>query len=194
MSNDLMILKGVGILFAIATSVGAVCISVYSSWIAREKLRLDLYNKRFEIYVKASAYALLHRLNLDNTSGISDPSVERNFIIAFRESKFLFKSDAQIYTLMKQILNICSYIKEYQKHPGTHHNPDKFLAAKDSIEDKLEQLEDAMMPYLKFDLVFSGLWQKITDCSLINKLCAPFKICCKNIVKIFHKQIGLCRK
>lgn len=69
---------------------------------AREKLRLDLYNKRFAIYESAlNFYQQLEGYELSEKKAFS--SVHRAFIKCMRESKFLFDRQSGIYEILEKM-------------------------------------------------------------------------------------------
>ena len=77
-------------IFALAISVLAFVVSLFAAFINAEKLRLDLYNRRFEVYTKTMR--LFHALlNLERSYKDGSFSELRDaFIISWRESQFLF--------------------------------------------------------------------------------------------------------
>lgn len=133
--------------------------SRYASKLTKEKLRLDLYNKRFDIYLKILDYSLQFRfpITLENNdvNKIYRPDFEISFIKAFRESQFLFKTNSQIYVIIEDIKNECSAIFSHYKYPDLRLNREILLSKQNSIEEKLKMLETALIPYLRFELIYN---------------------------------------
>ncbi len=77
--------------------------------IASAKTRLDLYNKRFSIYLVALDYyqSLWREHSEDSVQDIKEKAVA--FTKAYRESQFLFDADSGIYKILGEI----------QQHGGT---------------------------------------------------------------------------
>ena len=82
-------------------------------------------------------------------------NTENSFIIALRESKFLFKSNSKIYEAIKDINQTCSTIKYYHENGEqmNFYKHEEIVNKRLSIEEKLISLENKMLPYLRFDLL-----------------------------------------
>ena len=82
--------------------------TAYFSWcqkeISRAKLKLDLYNRRFKIYEAVVEYYLWSY----DKSEKSEKEINKNFVMAFRESKFLFKHSDGIYDEIDKFKNMIS--------------------------------------------------------------------------------------
>jgi hypothetical protein len=88
---------------ALAVSVVSVCFAGAAWWTSREKLRLDLYNRRFDVYSRTLDFyhALLSweptELEKAKTSLLDSPELgntQKSFIKASREAQFLFDDDS----------------------------------------------------------------------------------------------------
>ena len=82
-----------------------VIMSVFLAYIAyqqlitnRNKLKQDLYNKRFEVYTDT----LILYQELSDTEGTSKETLRR-FISSKESSKFLFSNDPSIYELLNEV-------------------------------------------------------------------------------------------
>ena len=76
----------------------AVIISLYAAYINEQKLRLDLYNRRFEVYSRTiDFYQALQKWERSKDNEL----VELKFIKAFLESRFLFKAD--VFQMLKEM-------------------------------------------------------------------------------------------
>jgi hypothetical protein len=140
--------------------VGFVALTVAWSQmrIASAKTRLDLYNKRFEIYVSALEY---HKAAWDGTH-VEIKLAGHVFIKSFRESQFLFKPADGIYDVLKAMLQNGSTIRhhkqmEYGFHNGIEHDEDALkslhaasIKARDEFGDHLKALEVKLGKYLSF--------------------------------------------
>jgi hypothetical protein len=134
----------------------AFLVAVFSLAVSTERFRLDLYNKRFDIYARTVKFyqALMGKE--------SDPSIEftvrqTDFILACREAKFMFEPKSGVYDLLNR-LNDASF-----KLIGFKHLPEGGLRPEDRINfynqraealmlwnTQIEPLEDLMAPYLNY--------------------------------------------
>lgn len=139
-------------------SIGAVAIALSQYFIAKHKLRLDLYNRRFRIYELTNAVYQ----NLSGTKeSLDSPEHQilmREFIRSIRESQFLFKKSSKIYPILEAILEDAfkvsgfkdiardlssdpqTYIAEFNTSQSTYLN----------LNNKILELENALTPYLNF--------------------------------------------
>jgi hypothetical protein len=96
----------------LAISVLSLLFAGAAWWINREKLRLDLYNRRFDIYSRT--LDLLHALETWNPTAaeISARSLQdssgldkalKAFTKASRESRFLFDDESGIFKHLEQL-------------------------------------------------------------------------------------------
>jgi len=135
----------------------------------REKIRLDLYNRRFEIYTKTlDLYFELH-----NFKSIKEPSKEdivtfkkvmRSFSKYQSESQFLFKEDSGVFSILGGIFSniwiIITYIEhneEWRRLDDAAINQKKFEeynVASMSFESDIGRLNIAIEPYLFFGNMF----------------------------------------
>ncbi|WP_374254393.1 hypothetical protein [Acinetobacter brisouii] len=143
----------------------ALVISLCSFWvafvqmrIASAKTKLDLYNKRFSIYVTALEYyqSTWH----DPYDKIENKAKE--FTKAFRESLFLFDKNSGIQDLLKKIQQNGSTISFYKKYKYESENNltndrldlstlhDASMKAQFEFEANLLSLEQQLENYLSF--------------------------------------------
>ncbi len=116
------------------------------------KLRLDLYNRRFGIYLKTIDY--YHACYGNDVDKITSCSLD--FTKAYRESLFLFGRDSEAYVILSRIQQTLarhSAITKEEQKP----NPDRELILEfrkqtppHEIEKELLDLEHAIMPWLDF--------------------------------------------
>jgi hypothetical protein len=93
---------------SLISTAPAALISAYVAWVAyqqyrtnREKLRLDLYDRRFGVYTAAiDFYHVLPRYD-DNLPPHQE--AHRAFIKAVRESRFLFGHDNEIVSILEEM-------------------------------------------------------------------------------------------
>ncbi len=113
-------------LVALAVSVASVCFAGGVWWTNREKLRLDLYNRRFEVYSRTLDFyhALLEwkptEQEKSETSLRDSPELrtaQRAFIKASREARFLFDAVSGIQNQLEQMHNdsiaIIGYLRDF---------------------------------------------------------------------------------
>lgn len=143
---------------AVLVSAIAACVAAYAAHISNEKFRLDLYNKRFDIYSVA--------LEFFNALTIFDPSkdakdfmlLHNRFIKSREESWFLFGKDSGIYELLGEMNNNAFKITGFKKHGKALASclPEFIKAFEESgsaWRDSgaiISKLKVAMEPYLNF--------------------------------------------
>lgn len=142
---------------AIVISVLSLGVSAAVWWVSHEKLRLDLYNRRFDIYSRALDF--YHSLL---TAGDSDSDLEnaqRNFIRASRESRFLFDKASGVHRLLEQMHADASVIIGYRDEAPKFTGPDllqynqKFNESWNRMHAAIPLLEEGMSKYLNFHTI-----------------------------------------
>nr|WP_314901336.1 hypothetical protein [uncultured Deefgea sp.] len=131
----------------------AVASIAYQQWrVAKQKLRLDLYNRRFGVYENTLVF--YQRLSGGQESVLADDfkGIRFAFIKSFRESQFLFDDDSGVYQLLDRLhsdsFKITALHQESnQKLRDLLH--EDFQRALKSI-DIIQELEMKMKPYLNF--------------------------------------------
>jgi len=102
---------------------------VANSKIANAKLKLDLYNKRFDIY---KAVLDFHNDGFVKDGTNESKNIDRQFIKAFRESKFIFNPEDGIDKLINNIMQTRSKIVHYQTE-----------LEKDDLEKFLDRIDES---------------------------------------------------
>jgi hypothetical protein len=156
-------------------SIAAALISVatftvgYSQMkIASAKVRLDLYNKRFNVYLSALEYYQAMWKQTDDD--LKQKGAE--FIKCYRESLFLFSTKDGVYETLTKIKNSGSVVSNYenlkQADSGINsHGPNmdilhkKSVEAREKIGNDLQELEKQLEKYINFRVVdgWSFWWQ-----------------------------------
>jgi hypothetical protein len=155
-------------------SLAAFVVALFALIINEEKFRLDLYNKRFDIYQRTvqfyqafandKFYQAAIKPQEPGTAGIFD-KLQSDFIIASRESRFLFAPDSGIYDLLLRLnrasleatlilhLTKAEAAEEKKEYKKTFHE------AVELWTSGMRQLEDLMAPYLNYhyNSAFSAL-------------------------------------
>ena len=149
------------ILFSLLTifiSLATFSIAFSQMKIASAKNRLDLYNKRFNIYVTALEYfqACWHKSHKE----IEEKSFEITH--AYREARFLFAMEDGIYTTLGKIQQNGSTILAFEKHKYERENNltndrlhletlhENACNARLDFQKNLEALESQMERYIQF--------------------------------------------
>ncbi len=131
----------------------AFVVAFFALWVSADKLRLDLYNKRFDIYLRTLKFqqALFRTGKDDGTFA----ALQTDFMIASRESIFLFSPKS----------GVCGQLRKLHEASATIMQavPEELpLEKKLEYEEKrsaaivlwsgpgLEKLENLMAPYLNF--------------------------------------------
>ena len=160
---------------SLAISVASACFTGAGWWTGREKLRLDLYNRRFDIYSRVLdfVYALDDWNPTEaerNSSSLQDSAdlveAQRAFIKATRESQFLFKDNSGVHKLLEQMhadsAGIIGYKRDIARNaafvgPDVPLQFNEFLKKKERIRSSIPPLEQAMSAYLDFHKL--SLWK-----------------------------------
>ena len=149
-----------------AEGVATVVIAVYVAsvgtlqwFIAHEKLRLDLYDRRFDVYVNSVQYmqTVMDWKSLDPETRIAD---RRAFIRSVRESRFLFADDERVFKLLEEF-NLCSFkvtgFIEQDHSAEVLYSHDAFKLRFAEHNSQLQwvtnapiRLEELLLPYLAF--------------------------------------------
>lgn len=129
--------------------------------IASAKVRLDLYNKRFNVYVAALEYYKAmwnHPINLMNLNQKAE-----TFIKHYRESLFLFSKRDGIYETLTKIKDngaVVTTYEEWKQDSSGLHSVDslnalhtKSVTAKEKIGTDLQTLEMQIAHYIDFRVV-----------------------------------------
>ena len=112
----------------------------YIAWTQHEtnnsKLRLDLYNRRFTIFHKTVSYYLACMKPRNSTAENETyfRECESEFVIAYRESVFLFGTTSTVYENLTAVKNLLSDPKV---------NPSQ-------VEKTMLELEQSLLPLLDF--------------------------------------------
>jgi len=148
-----------------AEGVATIVIALYVAYLARmqwvtarEKLRLDLYNRRFDVYL--SALDFMQSLMTWPDVPIDQRKAKRiQFIRSMRESRFLFADDPRILRLLEQFHGHSFKVTGFEEELKQYFTqmPRETLAAYNEKQASLEwigasiqQLEELMTPYLAF--------------------------------------------
>ena len=118
--------------------------------INRDKLRLDLYNKRFEIYTATLQF--YQELTADGVSS----ETHKSFIQQKEAAKFLFSQDSSIYQLLHEFHVKSFKVKGYKESAQKlKHSPEILLQLKNESESvitwsgcAIEELRKKLEPYL----------------------------------------------
>lgn len=135
--------------------------------IASAKIKLDLYNRRFAVYLATLEY-------YQSAYGKTEESMEvkgNGFIKAYRESQFLFDADDGIYKTLTRIKDSGADIKAYQAAQAVemgladektarlydkadmHRLHEKNVVGHHNFYNDLNLLESKLLKYLQFKTV-----------------------------------------
>lgn len=130
----------------------------YQQWQTnRQKLRLDLYQKRFAVYENVLAfYHILYAG--DHVTDKERIAIENNFLKSCRESQFLFCDKDGVFQLLSEmnsrtsiLKNVTATSKAYRGDPeGVTKVLHDHSAAIKFIDDAIPQLEKKLAKYLNF--------------------------------------------
>ena len=145
----------------IAIAIFVAVVAYWQSRINRDKLRLNLYNRRFDIYSKT--LDLLHASHnfLKPSAEEKEQLIEvrKAFLKSYRESQFLFDEKAGIFNLLSEILTKSDIMSHFALNGERLEceNEQAFQKCWKEAADALvwidhiiPKLEKAMAPYLNF--------------------------------------------
>lgn len=156
------------IAIAIVTACIAFIVAVISwqQWkVNREKFRLDLYDRRFEIYVAVINYyrELLDLIGrgIDSVNRESLKQIQNDFIRSHQGSRFLYSSEPSIQLILKEFRERTNEILYYRdpKHKEEfsrmNETEKQKYAERDTdninwIYDAILRFERQIAPYLRF--------------------------------------------
>ena len=145
----------------IVISLFLLVITYRQAKINEEKLRLDLYNRRFEIYSSALDYFQALLLYDASQSLQADLLILRkDFVKSCEESQFLFDKKSGVYELLKEMHSksfVRTGFKETSQVLANAGAVDEviqgFTKSEETLSwfsDAISKLKDKMSPYLNF--------------------------------------------
>lgn len=148
---------------SIVTSVATVCIAGFVAFIgfhqwriSKDKLRLDLFNRRFDIYLRVLDYFI----GLSGTHNTPGPPKELEpFIKAVRESRFMFPQDSEVYQHLEEfrvrtneVGNYTSSLTILSDMPEERAKlTQRQISNTAWLNGAMVTLEDKMKPYMSFE-------------------------------------------
>jgi hypothetical protein len=143
-------------MIATLISLVALIVAAFSLFVASERFRLDLYNKRFDIYVRTVRFYQSLMTSKRDDEDETFAALRKDFILATREAQFLFSPESGIYDLLNR-LNSDSFKITGQKDMPKELPVKQILANQEQFSDALirwnssmEPLEAMMAPYLNY--------------------------------------------
>jgi hypothetical protein len=159
---------------AVVISVVSACVA-FAAWrTSREKLRLDLYNRRFDIYSRT--LDLLHILETWNPSEREENSVslehspelvkaQQAFVKASREAQFLFDDASGIHKLLEQMHADVIAVIGFKRDIGPKMRGAELVVENQKFTERLSRiyavaplLEKGMKKYLDFHALSAWRW------------------------------------
>jgi len=134
----------------------ALVVALFALIINEEKFRLDLYNRRFDIYFRTVAFYWALMKSEESKAAGTFEKLRSDFIIASREAKFLFAPDSGVYDLLMRLNKASFEITGLRDLPkdlppeDKNENFKRFHEAMMLWNSNIEQLEDLMSPYLNY--------------------------------------------
>jgi hypothetical protein len=126
--------------------------------LAREKLRHDLYNRRFEIFTSIFDYYNA-MISWKETPTPEQQAARQRFFRAYQESVFLFTKESGIPDLLKMLNDKGNEVIGHKENPRTFTgDPARIIEQQKKVteiqlgvfDQGLAQLRAAMHPYLDF--------------------------------------------
>jgi len=160
-------LQPIATIFAAIVAVG---VTAYFAWhqreiakeqarIARESLRLDLYDRRFAIFISIFDF---YEAMISWTGTPEQKDARAKFFRAYQQSVFLFKSESGIPELLKSLNDAGAKVIGFKEHNDEYRSDPQFWVKEFNksteiqtriFEDGLSKLRAAMQPYLDFSKI-----------------------------------------
>lgn len=128
--------------------------------IQSEQIRLSLYNRRFQVYDRTVRFVLLLVENDETFVKQRSLEIQQNFIIAYRESRFLFGMKSEIFKTLKKVnddsYNIVWHREALAANPNykfSQKEKDDFEEQTEYLNGLLPKLEDHFSDYLDFSKI-----------------------------------------
>jgi hypothetical protein len=152
----------------------AACVALAAWRTSREKLRLDLYNRRFDIYSRT--LDLLHILETWNPSEREKNSAslehsaelvkaQQAFVKASREAQFLFDDASRIHKLLERMHADVIAVIGFKRDIGPKLRGAELVAENQKFIERLNRvnaaaplLEKGMKKYLDFHALSTWRW------------------------------------
>lgn len=148
----------------IIISVSTLVIAYSQMRIASAKIRMDLYGKRFNVYLAALDYyqATWDKGDVD-VKDMEDKA--KTLVKSFRESRYLFTIDDGVAILLKKMIENGGTIVNYEGAKRTRNGADIIelkecaMNARISFENDLIKLEKILDKYLQFRTISGWHWK-----------------------------------
>ncbi|MEE1868212.1 hypothetical protein [Pseudomonas auratipiscis] len=141
---------------AALVSLATLTVGYTQMKIASAKVKLDLYNKRFNVYLSALEY-------YQSVWGKNDGELKikaAEFIKCYRESQFLFSEKDGLYKTLTSIKDAGGVIALYQEMiaegkqgDAMHSLHEKSVDAREKMGKAIQILEQQMAKYINFKVV-----------------------------------------
>lgn len=139
----------------------------YQQWkTARSKVRLDLYNRRFEVYSAAWDYHVILSFWQGPNQGAAADHVKQRaaaerFFKAKAEARFLFAEGSNVSKVLEELAKEASGVRGYVEYSRLSDPPEERLRLLNEHDDRvlatipalMKQLQRNMGPYLNFHRV-----------------------------------------
>ena len=145
-------------------SLGASLFCGLAWAISKDKLKLDLYNRRFAIY--DATLKLYQSVTSDLDDANASAEVIKTFILPSRESRFLFDSKDGVYQLLDAIRGQCNLFiaEKIEKEKGADADPDRINYWREKLwneefnklDASMHDLEARLSSYLDFHRVYNS--------------------------------------
>ncbi len=159
------IMEIIKVIAKVGSAIGMLIVAVIVAYIAfmqyktnRDRLRLELYEKRFSIY--EGLKELLDKITI--MVDVTDEDL-REFIKKTNEVEFLFEEDIVQYLIevRKKGTKLYSFncqLKRGETPPPWPKDPDEIIEIKNWLQDQLKESKNKFSKYLKFKTNIKSFW------------------------------------
>jgi prophage DNA circulation protein len=144
----------------VVASIAAVCVTIYfarkQAWLAEEKLRYDLFDRRLKVYESIFDF---YRAMIGWTGTAEEIAARERFFAAYQQSAFLFAKESGIEGLLKdlndkgaKVIGFKENGKSLASHPPTYmaRLSETTTIMTTEFEIGLEKFKREIAPYLNF--------------------------------------------
>ncbi len=150
---------------SIAISFFAVAIAFGQFWLAQTKLRVDMYDRRFEVFSSALDYYLALMFWRSPDEDLERQlDAQRRFVKALNEAPFLFTEKSGVHGIMQEMNALAGQTRGFKEEGHrVQSDPKVYLDWFNEVQtnllkrlpDLIDRLRIALMPYLN---VHYGGW------------------------------------
>jgi|GEM_PF-3635214 len=140
-------------IFPLLIAFAVFLISCRQYTVNKHKFRLELYNRRFEVYEKTLAYHQSYYFPVEDARSITN-----EFICAYREAIFLFGENSEVFKKLTELKDTLSFLVQSKDASNASNEETRkaLYKAKQATKDPsflMKELEKELLPWLSFSKI-----------------------------------------